>query len=355
MESRSKLSLLPVSLPQSPLPQTFDTGEVISWIKQTFEDVFCPSHFTGDAMWRDTFAVTGTLRTFYSPKGISEAWKSATSAVTFVDLTSFEINEKATLPVTMPNGGGWLNVSATFRTKTSSGLVGHCTAMFSVVYTESQSRWKTWMLRTILDQIEGFPNVDIYTPSEGDTESKSEHSADSPQSSSKSDISISEGEYVDTLVVGGGQSGLSIAGRLQALNVSYLVIDKYKHIGDSWKTRYASTRLHTIREYAHLPFNRTFPNSYQEFLTKDDLAQGYIDWARKYGIDKHVLTETALVSGNWDEEKKLWTVTLNSRGEEVKVLCRFVVMAVGSGGQTPWMPDLPGRVSLVHRYCLSMD
>jgi hypothetical protein len=35
---------------------------------------------------------------------------------------------------------------------------------------------------------------------------------------------------------------------------------------------------------AHLPFDRTFPPHYPQYLTKDDLAQGYLDWSKKYGI-----------------------------------------------------------------------
>jgi cation diffusion facilitator CzcD-associated flavoprotein CzcO len=86
-------------------------------------------------------------------------------------------------------------------------------------------------------------------------------------------------------VVGGGQAGLSMGGRLKALGIHYIVLDKHNEVGDSWKTRYASARLHTTREYAHLPFDRTFPAHYQEWLTKDDLAQGYRDWVSKFGIN----------------------------------------------------------------------
>lgn len=41
-----------------------------------------------------------------------------------------------------------------------------------------------------------------------------------------------------------------------------------------------------IDEYfkAHLPFERTFPSTYQEFLTKDDLAKGYREWVNKFEI-----------------------------------------------------------------------
>jgi cation diffusion facilitator CzcD-associated flavoprotein CzcO len=48
-------------------------------------------------------------------------------------------------------------------------------------------------------------------------------------------------------VVGGGQAGLGIGGRLQALNVSYLVVDKFGTVGDSWDSRYDSTKRELAR------------------------------------------------------------------------------------------------------------
>lgn len=76
----------------------------------------------------------------------------------------------------------------------------------------------------------------------------------------------------------------------------------------------STTIVHTIREFgrclnscllsiilgesylrllAHLPFGRTFPETYPEFLTKDHLAVGYINWTKKYGI---VSSNLALVT-----------------------------------------------------------
>ena len=42
--------------------------------------------------------------------------------------------------------------------------------------------------------------------------------------------------------------------------------------------------VHTPREYAHLPFERTFSNQYPEWLGKNDLAKGYQEWVNRYGI-----------------------------------------------------------------------
>ncbi len=64
-----------------------------------------------------------------------------------------------------------------------------------------------------------------------------------------------------------------------------------------------SSSVHTVREFgntpgsrlnrsqkaddystAHLPYERTFPATYQEFLTKDDLAKGFREWQAKFNI-----------------------------------------------------------------------
>lgn len=33
-----------------------------------------------------------------------------------------------------------------------------------------------------------------------------------------------------------------------------------------------------------MPFDRTFGPEFQEFLTKDEVAQGHADWAKRYGV-----------------------------------------------------------------------
>lgn len=47
---------------------------------------------------------------------------------------------------------------------------------------------------------------------------------------------------------------------------------------------YTYAIVHTIRESSHLPFERTFTPNYPEWLTKDDLADGFKAWSEKYGL-----------------------------------------------------------------------
>ena len=61
------------------------------------------------------------------------------------------------------------------------------------------------------------------------------------------------------LILGAGQSGLSMAARLRVLGVDALCVDKHERVGDSWRTRYHSLALHnqvSLNQMAYLPFLR---------------------------------------------------------------------------------------------------
>lgn len=47
---------------------------------------------------------------------------------------------------------------------------------------------------------------------------------------------------IDCVVIGGGQSGLSTAGRLKALGVSCIVLDRNARTGDNWRNRYDTAK-----------------------------------------------------------------------------------------------------------------
>lgn len=333
----SKLATLPVSLPNAPLPELVDARQIAGQFQDFLTRATTPDTFTQDAVWRDNFSLTGTFRTFYSAEGVSKAWQAASVESALPEEGSLVINEDAAKVTVLPNGSSWVDISGTFTTKTVAGLKCTCTLMINVVPPSSGSTWRIWAMRTMLDQVQGWPSVDNYAPP--GVNGYVDASANTHSNTNGSALS-----HFDVVIIGGGQSGLSTAGRLQALGVGYLLIDSYKKIGDSWASRYDSARLHTCREYAHLPFDRTFPEGkYQEFLTKDDLAQGYQDWCTKFGIDKHIWTESRLESGFWDDQEQQWTLNINRQGQGQKIRSRFVVMASGGGCQIPWMPDLPGR------------
>jgi cation diffusion facilitator CzcD-associated flavoprotein CzcO len=52
-------------------------------------------------------------------------------------------------------------------------------------------------------------------------------------------------------------------------------------------------------------------------------------------------------SASLDEEQKIWTVCVRNKNvpETSVIRTRHLVLAIGAGGQTPKMPELPNRVS----------
>ena len=50
--------------------------------------------------------------------------------------------------------------------------------------------------------------------------------------------------------VGGGQSGLVAAAQFKHMNIPSLVIEKNARVGDNWRARYPSLKLHSFKRHA---------------------------------------------------------------------------------------------------------
>ena len=60
-------------------------------------------------------------------------------------------------------------------------------------------------------------------------------------------------EYVETVIIGGGQAGLATAYHLAKKRKEYLVLDASERVGDSWRRRWPSLRLYSPARYDALP------------------------------------------------------------------------------------------------------
>ncbi|QSS64089.1 flavin-containing monooxygenase [Histoplasma capsulatum] len=256
--TRGVIETLPGSLPMSVVPDDVNP-ELVAVSCISCLHSLTDADFIRDALWKDLYALTGLPRTFSTAKAIETAWNDVFSThkpfdFTFTPGTAEVVRKTPKL--------SWVEGRFTFRTK--SCPASFCSGMVSLV-PDGGNTWKIWILRTILERLEGHPDVDVPNP--------------------QTPIINWEANEFDCLVVGAGQCGLSTAGRLQSLGVNYLLIDKNDNIGDNWLLRYDSMKLHTVRAYAHLPFERTFSgDSYPELLSKYDLAKCYKLWADKLGI-----------------------------------------------------------------------
>ena len=199
------------------------------------------------------------------------------------------------------------------------------------------NRLKAWTLLTELGELRGFEEQLGVNRPRGNAYSRDFRGPN------WLDLRQASAEYADrdptVLVIGGGQSGLSIAARLKQLNVDTLIVDREKRIGDNWRKRYHALTLHNQVQVNHLPYLH-FPPNWPTYIPKDKLA----NWFEAYveAMELNFWTETEFEGGSYDDKEQRWTVTLR-RGDGSKRIMhpRHVVLATGVSG-IPNVPEIPG-------------
>lgn len=88
---------------------------------------------------------------------------------------------------------------------------------------------------------------------------------------------------IDTIIIGGGQAGLSVGYHLARRGREFLILDAGKRIGDSWRQRWDSLRLFTPARFDGLD-GMPFPGPPDQFPAKDEMA-GYLEaYAERFGL-----------------------------------------------------------------------
>lgn len=73
------------------------------------------------------------------------------------------------------------------------------------------------------------------------------------------------------IIVGAGAGGLAVGAALGQRGVCYELLERADSIGDSWRSRYASLRLHTARSLSGLP-GAPISRQYERWITRDHLS-----------------------------------------------------------------------------------
>jgi putative flavoprotein involved in K+ transport len=96
-------------------------------------------------------------------------------------------------------------------------------------------------------------------------------------------MSAQRAEYVETLIVGGGQAGLAAGYHLRKRGRRFLILDANDRLGDSWRNRWDSLRLFTPAKYDGLPGMR-FPARRWSFPTKDEMGDYLEAYAARFEL-----------------------------------------------------------------------
>lgn len=100
---------------------------------------------------------------------------------------------------------------------------------------------------------------------------------------------------IDVLIIGAGQAGLALGYHLQRHQtpLSFQLVEKNEHIGDSWRKRYDSLVLFTPRAYSALP-GLALSGDPAGFAGKDEVADYLEAYAHHFKLP--VLTGTRIQS-----------------------------------------------------------
>ena len=287
--------------------------------------------FCQDSHWRDVLALSWNIQTINGADGIlSELKALARSAAP----RGFAIDPDRRAPRKVIRAGTDC-IETIFKFDTR---VGRGSGILRLIAdTADDNKFKAWTLLTELGELKGF---------------EEQLGAERPRGNAYSrdfrgpnwlDLRKASSAYADhdptVLVIGGGQSGLSIAARLKQLNVDTLIVDREKRIGDNWRKRYHALTLHNQVQVNHLPYMH-FPPNWPTYIPKDKLA----NWFESYveTMELNFWTETEFEGGSYDEKEGRWTVTLRrADGSQRTMHPRHVVLATGVSG-IPSVPEISG-------------
>jgi hypothetical protein len=199
------------------------TSAAIGQLRQLTEE-----SFTDNVLWRDLCALTGTFRTFYGPQRILSVWTELSQVH---QPCAFKPIDGTSEIVRVGDKHSWVQARYTFDCHGHPAIV--CSGLIALVPDSSSSQWKIWMLTTLLEEIKGFPNPDSMTIRPSDNGATPYN-----HPNNRGD----ENDDFECVVVGAGFSGLCLAGRLKALGIRSVTLEKYPRIGDNWRNRYESAR-----------------------------------------------------------------------------------------------------------------
>ncbi|HEX2739985.1 MAG TPA: NAD(P)-binding domain-containing protein [Rubrobacter sp.] len=135
-------------------------------------------------------------------------------------------------------------------------------------------------------------------------------------------------EYVETVIVGGGQAGLSVGYHLARRDRPFVILDANERVGDAWRKRWDSLRLFTPARYDGLE-GLPFPAPAVTFPTKDEMA----DYLESYAAHFDLPVRTGVKVDGLSRQDGRYALTSGDRRFEAE----HVVVAAGAH-QIPKIP-----------------
>ena len=154
-------------------------------------------------------------------------------------------------------------------------------------------------------------------------------------------------EHLDTVVIGAGQAGLATGYHLARARREFLILDSYERVGDNWRCHWDSLRLYSPARAAALP-GMKFPAKKSDYPTKDEMADFLETYRARFDLPVRGGVRVARVGRAGDGYVVACT-------DGSTYTCDNVVVATGTFGRTPRVPDFAGELSPEIRQLHSSD
>jgi len=149
-------------------------------------------------------------------------------------------------------------------------------------------------------------------------------------------------EYIPTVVIGGGQSGLSAGYHLAKQGVPFVILDANERVGDAWRKRWDSLKLFTPAQYDGLA-GMPFPAPRHSFPTKNEMA----DYLETYASRFKLPVRTGITVERLTRRGKSFLLATNQG--EIAADQVIVAMANYQRGKTPiFASQLDSHVLQMH-------
>jgi putative flavoprotein involved in K+ transport len=135
---------------------------------------------------------------------------------------------------------------------------------------------------------------------------------------------------MNTIIIGAGQAGLATGYHLQRLGESFTILDGNARLGDQWRSHWDSLRLYSPAKYDGLP-GLAFPGDPWHYPGKEEVADYLSSYADHFALPIRPSTRVDRL----ERRDGRWIV---GAGRE-ELAADNVVVATGTFGRTPYLPD----------------
>ncbi|KAK0238271.1 FAD/NAD-P-binding domain-containing protein [Armillaria nabsnona] len=280
-----------------------------------------------DGWLRDILVFTWAHRSLHGHEKISAYLNSdSNNKVISAKISNISLDTREFLTPEYESVAGTVTSGFLFSTSVGTGCG------YVHLLPDAQGVWKALSVLMMLDELYGHPEdgpeLGVY----------GEHTLAWEEVVKKRREDIEADPHV--LIIGAGQTGLTVAARFRQMNLPTLVVESNPRVGDNWRTRYPTLTLHTPRSHFNLLYQQ-YPSNWPIFASRDKVA----NWLEHYAInqDMHVWTNSRPTGiPTYDPETKKWTIVIDHQGTSTTLHPIHIVCTTGVLG-APRIPAIEDR------------